>query len=137
MFHDLLAALKRGVKLEIVVPCTADHMLVKEASYKYLRSLIKLGATVYQYKKGFYHAKTLLIDDKVGDVGTANFDKRSFFLNHEINCYTFDKQYIAGVRAVLKTDQANSRVLTLKDLHSLNPLNICKEMIARAISTFL
>ncbi|MCQ6274581.1 cardiolipin synthase [Bacillus sp. V3B] len=137
VFLDLQSALKRGVILEILIPFTSDHALVKEASYKYLRKLLKLGATVYQYKKGFYHAKTLLIDDKVCDVGTANFDKRSFFLNHEMNCYTYDKQYIEHVRSIVQNDQKDATEVTLKDLRSLNPWIYCKEIISGAISMFL
>jgi cardiolipin synthase A/B len=137
VFYDLQSALKKGVTLELLVPFTADHALVKEASYKYLRKLVKLGATVYQYKNGFYHAKILIIDDKVCDVGTANFDKRSFFLNHEINCYTYDKQYIEQVRSILQKDQRDATIITLKDLRSLNPWNYFKEIVAGMFSMFL
>ena len=94
---ELLRALKRGVSITIVVPFTADHLLVQEASYRYLRTLLKAGAQVYQYKKGFYHAKSLVIDDKICDIGTANFDKRSLFLNKEINCYFHDPAFVATI----------------------------------------
>ncbi|WP_338471069.1 cardiolipin synthase [Niallia sp. XMNu-256] len=137
VFSELEAALKRGVNLEILVPGTADHPLVKEASYPYLRKLIPQGATIFQYKKGFYHAKILIIDDKVCDIGTANFDKRSFYLNHEINCYTYDKKYIEEVLKILKKDQKNAHVMTQKDLYPLSPWALCKEYTARAVSLFL
>lgn len=137
VFEDLQAAVKRGVQLEILVPFKADHPLVKEASFPYLRKLIELGAVVYQYKAGFYHAKVLIIDDTVCDVGTANFDKRSFFLNHEINCYTYDKRYLEDVRKVLKEDQANAQQVSLQDLSSLNPWVKVKEWIARLVSFLL
>ena len=137
VFHDLLAAVQRGVNLEILVPAKSDHPLVKEASYKYLRRLIPLGATVYQYEKGFYHAKILLIDDKVCDIGTANFDKRSFYLNYEINCFMYDIGFIEEARKLLKKDQNNARILTLKDLKQHNPWSYCKEMVAGTVSFFL
>jgi cardiolipin synthase len=137
VLRELEDALNRGVKLEVIVPMVADHPFVKEASYPYLRKLIKLGATFYQYKKGFYHAKVLIIDETVCDIGTANFDKRSFFLNHEINCYTFDKKYIAYVRDLLKGDQEGAHVAQLEDLRSYNPWKIAIEMVARSISFFL
>ena len=137
VFPELLAALQRGVKLEILVPSIADHPLVKEASYKYLRKLISLGATVYQYEKGFYHAKTLLIDETICDIGTANFDKRSFYLNYEINCFMYDKRFIEQVIGLLKKDQHHARILTLEDLNHMNPWSSCKEMVAGAVSFFL
>lgn len=137
ILRELEDALRRGVKLEILVPMTADHPFVKEASFPYLRKLIKQGATVYQYTNGFYHAKILIIDDKACDIGTANFDKRSFFLNHEMNCFVFDKQYIKYAKDLLKGDQANAHVVQLNDLRSFNPWKIGKELIARLISFFL
>lgn len=137
VLSELEAALKKGVNLEILVPGTADHPLVKEASFPYFRKLIPQGATIYQYQKGFYHAKVLIIDDKVCDIGTANFDKRSFYLNHEINCYTYDKDYIGEVLKILKKDQNNAKVVEQKDLYSLNPWKLCKEYAARTLSLFL
>jgi cardiolipin synthase A/B len=137
LFAELLTAVKRGIHLSIIVPYTADHMLVQEASFRYLRKLIKEGAKIYQYKKGFYHAKTLLIDDKICDIGTANFDKRSLFLNKEINCYIYDPAFIKRLMRVLKQDFDDSEALTLETLNKPNPFRTLKESIAGAISYFL
>jgi cardiolipin synthase A/B len=134
---ELLTALKRGVQLSIIVPFTSDHLLVQEASFRYLRKLIRAGATVYQYKKGFYHAKTFVIDDKLCDIGTANFDKRSMFLNKEINCYIYDPAFIQRLMDVLKKDIDDSERLTLAELNKPNPIRSCKEGIAALISYFL
>lgn len=136
-FRSLQAALQRGVKLEILVPSISDHPLVQEASYRYLRTLIRLGAEVYQYQRGFFHAKVFIVDEEVCDVGTANFDKRSFYLNLEVNCFTYDKQYIAKVLQVFKQDQAHSTAVTLAKLNSLNPWQLTKELVARFVSVLL
>lgn len=137
LFAELLAALKRGIHLSIIVPYTADHILVQEASFRYLRKLIKGGAKVYQYKKGFYHAKTLLIDDKICDIGTANFDNRSMFLNKEINCFIYDPAFIKRLMRILKQDFDDSEALTLETLNKPNPLRSLKEGIAAVVSYFL
>lgn len=137
ILHELILAVKRGIKLTIIVPFVADHMLVQEASYRYLRRLLKLGATVYQYKNGFYHAKSIVIDDKICDIGTANFDQRSLFLNKEINCYFFDPSFVARFKEVLQKDILDSKPLTLADLKKPNLFRTVKELIAGAISFFL
>ncbi|MEY2194205.1 cardiolipin synthase [Neobacillus sp. BF23-41] len=134
---ELLAAIKRGVQLSVIVPYTADHLLVQEASFRYLRKLIRAGAAVYQYKKGFYHAKTLVIDDKLCDIGTANFDKRSMYLNKEINCYIYDPAFIQRLMDILKKDIDDSKPLTLAELNKPNPVRTIKEGIAAAVSYFL
>ncbi|WP_335497126.1 cardiolipin synthase [Neobacillus drentensis] len=133
----LLSAIKRGVQVSIIVPYTADHLLVQEASFRYLRKLIRAGASVYQYKKGFYHAKTLVIDDKICDIGTANFDKRSMYLNKEINCYIYDPAFIQRLKDILKKDMNDSVRLTLEALNKPNPSRTLKEGIAAVISYFL
>jgi cardiolipin synthase A/B len=134
---ELLAAIKRGVQLSVIVPYTADHLLVQEASFRYLRKLMRAGAVVYQYKKGFYHAKTLVIDDKLCDIGTANFDKRSMYLNKEINCYIYDPAFIERLMDILKKDIDDSKPLTLAELNKPNPVRTIKEGIAAAVSYFL
>ncbi|WP_409272541.1 phospholipase D-like domain-containing protein [Neobacillus sp. SCS-31] len=137
LFAELLACLERGVSLAIIVPGIADHPFVQEGSYRYLRRLIKNGARVYQYFNGFYHAKTLLIDDTVCDIGTANFDKRSLFLNSEINCYMFGPAQINEAESILEADIKASRELELSVLEKPDFGRTVMELIARALSLFL
>jgi len=137
IFAELLESLRRGVSITVIVPFTADHLLVQEASFRYLRPLLEAGALVYQYKNGFYHAKTIVIDDKICDIGTANFDQRSLFLNKEINCILYDPAFIERLKAVIKKDILDSEPLTLAVLNKPNLLRTVKERIAAAISYFL
>jgi cardiolipin synthase A/B len=137
VFDLLRNAIKRGVSVTVLVPFTADHVLVKEASLPYLRTLLKDGAEVYQYLKGFYHAKVVLIDDQVCDVGTANFDKRSMFLNYELNCLIYDPEFIKKIKHILTEDILNSKKATLQDFNRVNLLLSIKETAARTISYFL
>ncbi|PLR76835.1 cardiolipin synthase [Bacillus sp. V3-13] len=137
IFADLLNALKRGVRLKVIVPHMTDHLLVKEASFWYLRRLIREGAEIYDYMKGFYHAKVIMIDDKICDIGTANFDQRSLFLNHEINCYIFDRAFIERVRNILEIDLLDSQQVALSELNTPNLLRSMKEQAAKSISFFL
>lgn len=137
IFKELLAARRRGVHITLIVPYTSDHILVQEASYRFLRRLITAGAQVYQYQNGFYHAKTILIDDKICDIGTANFDRRSLFLNKEINCYIYDPAFIKRVRNVINQDILDSKKLSLSVLNKPNPWRSVKETIARAVCYFL
>jgi cardiolipin synthase A/B len=137
VMDDLIIALKRGVKVAIIVPSMTDHLLVQEASFRYLRRILNEGGTVYQYLKGFYHAKTLMIDDTICDIGTANFDKRSFFLNHEINCFTYDSAFIQSVKEIISKDIQDSKILTLRELNNQSFSKKLLEVIARLFSNFL
>lgn len=137
LLHDLTAALARGVKLTILVPYKPDHLFVKEASFRYFRKLLSKGAFVYEFLNGFYHAKTIVIDMEICDIGTANFDLRSLFLNYEINCYIYDQAFVEKVQTIIEADLRDSRLLTLKELNKPNPFRMCKEIAARTLVNFL
>lgn len=91
LFKSLRMAAYSGVNVKIMVPKKPDHPFVKSASRSYLGELLRYGAEIYYYEEhGFLHAKTLLIDDFVSTVGTANFDIRSFSINFEVNAFIYD-----------------------------------------------
>ncbi len=137
LLKELGKALQSGVALTLIVPEKADHLLVKEASFKSLRKLLSLGARVFQYQKGFFHAKYIMIDDVLLDIGTANFDKRSLFLNFEINCYIYDPGCIRTMKGYIEEDLANSTELTVNSLASLGFWATVKEKAAHLLSPFL
>jgi cardiolipin synthase A/B len=134
---ELIRAAKRGIRITIIVPFIADHMLVQEASYRYIRLMLKEGAQVFQYNNGFYHAKSIIIDDNLCDIGSANFDKRSLFLNKEINCYFYDPAFVNRFKDIIHKDILDSKPLKLDDLNKRNFFRSIKEGIAGALSFFL
>ncbi|WP_045515950.1 cardiolipin synthase [Neobacillus niacini] len=137
LMDELISSAKRGIKITIVVPYITDHMLVQEASYRYLRLMLKEGAEVFQYMNGFYHAKSIIIDDQLCDIGTANFDKRSIFLNKEINCYFYDPAFVDRFKDIIQKDILDSKPLKLTDLNKPHFFRSLKEGIAGALSFFL
>lgn len=138
MNRALLQALKRGVKVTLLVPMHPDHTLVQEASYRYLKPLLESGASIYQFHEGFYHSKVLMFDESICDIGTANFDYQSFFFNDEINCIFTDKAYIEDVKKVIESDLARSEKLTLTRLKKTRTVTVrLKEAFSFIISPFL
>ncbi|MFD6206547.1 cardiolipin synthase [Peribacillus sp. NPDC060253] len=137
LFHELREALARNVSVTVIVPENSDHTLVKEASFPYFRVLIKEGASIMQFQRGFYHSKVILIDDIICDIGTANFDKRSCFLNSEINCLIFDRTFIEDAEKELAVDLAESKPLCGDSLSSMNVVRTAKESLASLLSPFL
>lgn len=84
-----------GIAVKLLVPGKSDSILVNAAARSYYNDLLKAGVEIYQYQKGFVHAKTMVTDKKVAIVGTANMDFRSFDLNFEVNAIVYDNE-IAG-----------------------------------------
>jgi cardiolipin synthase A/B len=137
VMRALLDALRRDVKVLILVPLKADHPLVKEAAFPYFYRLLKAGAQIYRFYQGFYHAKVIIIDNEICHIGTANFDNRSFFLNSEINCYIHDKQFVKTVRTAVNQDLSDSEKLTLDFWRTRTLWERGKESVSMLISGLL
>lgn len=137
IMEELLFALKRNVTITLLLPNSSDHILVKEASFPYLRVLLKQNARVFQYLNGFFHGKLIIADDSICMIGSSNFDRRSIFLNFELNCCIYDPDFIADIQKVVKQDLQQSEELYLNNLKTLNIWRIMKEWIARLFASFL
>lgn len=79
----LTTAALRGVDVRILVPRKGDSALVSAAARSYFEELITVGVKIYEYGPPMLHAKTMVVDDELAIVGTANMDNRSFRLNFE------------------------------------------------------
>lgn len=80
-----------GVDVRLMVPKSGDSVIVNAAAYSYYEELLESKVRVFFYKKGFIHAKTMIIDHNFSSVGTANMDVRSQELNFEVNALVFDE----------------------------------------------
>src|SRR5690606_38162762 len=61
--ETLLAALKRGVKVKIIVP--GKHMdvaMVRHASRALWGELLQAGAQIYEYQPTMFHCKSVVVD---------------------------------------------------------------------------
>jgi cardiolipin synthase len=80
----LVTAGLRDVDVRLIVPKKGDSRLVDMAARSYFPELLAAGVRVFEYETRFIHAKTLVCDDDVSVIGTANLDNRSFRLNFEV-----------------------------------------------------
>ncbi|MUV38543.1 Major cardiolipin synthase ClsA [Lentibacillus sp. JNUCC-1] len=131
-----IAALS-GVDVRIMIPDKPDHMFVYWATLSNIGGLLKAGAKVYVYENGFVHAKTLVTDDAVASVGTANFDIRSFSLNFEVNAFLYDDQTARALRQAFEKDIHRSKQLTLEAYQQRSLTIKIKESISRLLSPVL
>ncbi|WP_017756642.1 cardiolipin synthase [Calidifontibacillus oryziterrae] len=135
---EILNASYRGVSVTVLVPLKADHAFVREASFPYFKKLLAAGCNIYRYTHGFYHGKIVLIDNELCDFGTANFDKRSFFINDELNCLITDPQFISKIQEEFKKDlYMHSEKLTISAYNKRPWLQRSKEAFSSFISDLL
>jgi cardiolipin synthase len=137
MTKELLKLRKRGVSLKILVPIESDALFMKQASYPYLRELLKHGAEIYLYQHGFFHGKVMVIDEKLVDLGTANIDTRSFYLNDESNCFIYEGPILADIKERLDEDFRHSKRLTESHFKKMNLWDLFLEQASSVISYYL
>lgn len=137
MVKELKAALNRGVNVKILVPFKSDAVLLKQAAYPYLKDMLHAGAEIYQYQNGFFHGKVTIIDGEIVDIGTANFDNRSFYLNTESNCIIYDKGVTADVWNRLKEDFHKSKRFSEEDFEKISKWDWFLARIANVIASYL
>jgi cardiolipin synthase len=106
----LVGALKRGVKIRIIMPGTAtDEALVRRASRALWGPILQAGAELYEYQPTMYHCKVLVIDGLWTSVGSTNFDTRSFRLNDEANLNVHDRDFALRQISDFENDLQRSR----------------------------
>lgn len=139
--EGILMALKNaalsGVDVKIIFPSIPDHKIVYYASLSYFRDLLEVGAKVYLYKKGFIHAKVVIVDSEVASVGTSNMDLRSFMLNFEINSFIYDQNIIENLENQFEQDLKDSKLLGEKEYKNRPIVQKIQESFSRLFSPIL
>jgi len=109
----LTAAMKRGVRLRIVVPGEhIDTETVRKASRARWGDLLAAGAVIAEYQPTMYHCKVLIVDGLLVSVGSTNFDNRSFRLNDEATLNVLDAAFAKRQTAIFEADLAKARRIT-------------------------
>jgi len=96
----LEVAIRRGVKVDLIVPEHCNQILVGAASRAYYDDLLDVGVNVHLYKPGLLHSKTMSIDRALALIGTGNFDIRSFTLDFEVNLICYGPEMADRLRVV-------------------------------------
>jgi cardiolipin synthase A/B len=116
--HELKKALrnavKRGVKVEIMVSSHSDIPLTPDCVFYNVHTLMKHGADIYLYNEGFHHSKIMMIDDQFCTVGSANLNSRSLSFDYEENALIMDKGTTKELSDMFNRDKENSTYLTPK-----------------------
>ncbi|MGN0135467.1 cardiolipin synthase [Anaerotignum sp.] len=137
IFEALRVAALSGLDVRIIIPGNPDHFFVYWASMSYLGELLEAGVKVYQYEKGFIHAKVLTIDGTVASVGSANMDIRSFDLNFEVNAFMYDEEMTKILEDDFRNDLHSCVEITKEWYHRRRWWFRVHESIARLISPML
>ncbi len=112
----LVAAAKRGVKVQIITPGKyIDTLTVRNASRARWGELLEAGVEIHEYQPTMYHCKMMVVDERFVSVGSTNFDSRSFAINDEANLNIVDQKFAREQIETFRADLAKSRRITLQE----------------------
>lgn len=121
MVSALTLAAKSGIDIRIITPHKWDKWIVHMTTRSYYRELIKAGVKIYEYTKGFLHAKAFISDDMTATVGTTNLDFRSLYLHFECGAWLYGTTAVMELKQDFLQTQEECQLITLKDC-TPNPL---------------
>ena len=105
-------ALKRGVKVEIMVSKRSDIPLTPDCMFYNVHKLMKHGARVWIYEPGFHHTKIIMVDGQFCTVGSANLNSRSLRWDYEENAVIVDPNTTRELNDMFERDKKDSFFLT-------------------------
>ncbi len=109
----LIEAIKRGVKVQIIVPGKyIDTETVRSASRGQWGDLLQAGVEIHEYQPTMYHCKVMVVDELMVSVGSTNFDDRSFRHNDEANVNVYDADFARRQIDIFQQDLQQSRRIT-------------------------
>ncbi len=137
LMDALIIAVQSGLDVKILIPGISDSKMVNAAASAYYTELLQYGAQIYQYNKGFVHAKTMVVDDNLAVVGSANMDYRSFDLNFEVNAMVYSKSIAKQLTDAFKADLEDSVMIDAKVWLNRPKYVLLWEKMVRLLSPFL
>lgn len=102
-------AARRGVDVRLLVPRDSDPPFVGWLTRSGYTRMMAEGVRVYEYvvpRK--LHAKTAVIDDEWGVIGSPNLDRLSLFVNHELVLVARDRELGSALRDQYFRDLADA-----------------------------
>lgn len=93
-------AVKKNIKVEIIIPKRTDSPFVNRINHRYMYNLSRTGINFF-LTPVMNHAKIMLIDQGIGLVGSQNVDYLSFNLNTEAGIFFEDKNMIKELRQTI------------------------------------
>jgi len=110
--HALLKAIKRGVKVKVMVTERSDVPLANLISRSYFPRFIRAGISILSYNKSVFHAKYTVIDDSWATMGSTNIDYLSLLRNREANILIRDPATIAALKHAFIADMVHCIILS-------------------------
>ena len=108
----LRKAVRRGVKVELMLSTKSDIPLTPDCGFYNAHRLMKHGVDVWMYQPGFHHTKVIMVDGQFCTVGSANLNARSLSWDYEENAVIVDTCTTQQLDNLFDSEKAHSFLLT-------------------------
>jgi cardiolipin synthase A/B len=133
----LVAAVRRGVNVIVVIPKRVDSRLVRYASGTVKEQLLEAGVRIAQFGGGLLHTKSVTIDGAYSLFGSVNLDPRSLRLNFEILLALYDAEFTGRLRELQQEYLDKSKLMDLEAYRRRPKLRQAAESFARLLAPLL
>ncbi len=107
-------AVRRGVKVRLLVPGKSDVPAASYAGRAFFTRLLKAGIEISTYQKEMLHAKTYLFDGDWAIIGSTNLDYQSLMYNDEGNIGILDPVFGSKMTDIFAEDLSHSVKIDLE-----------------------
>lgn len=138
LVYALQVAALSGVEVCIMMPVRTDWVVMKWGSFSYITQMLNAGVKIYLYQPGMLHAKTIVADDELVSIGSANFDFRSFEHNFETNALVYGEALALRVKEDFMSDVQHCVLVDCLEEWRARPFvqKVC-ESVVRLVSPIL
>ena len=137
MATALKIAAKSGVDIKIVTPYIPDKKFVHAVTKSYYESFIKDGIEIYEFTPGFMHAKTFVVDDEYGVVGSINLDFRSLYLHYECGVWLYKTESIKSMKDDYLETLKKCHKVTMEECKNTSSIRKVLRLIIRMFAPLL
>ena len=106
--RQMAAAVKRGVKVEVILAGISDIDVAKHAERYLYEWMLRKGIHIYEYQPSILHAKVAAYDSQWVTIGSYNVNNISAHASLELNLDIRDKRFANLVEKELDQIMANN-----------------------------
>lgn len=110
----LVLTAQRGVEVIILFPWRSDQIVTDWIARRFIDQLLAGGVKLFAYEGTMIHAKTVTVDGEWSCIGSANLDRLSLRVNHEITAAVFSQEVAEQLEEMFEIDSSTARELTLE-----------------------
>ena len=113
---SMVAAIKRGVTIRLILASTSDVGIAKYAERYLYAWALRQGIIIHEYKNNVLHGKIAVCDDRIVTIGSYNINDISALASVELNIDVEEKIFASIVKKELNT-------IIEKECVEINPKN--------------